>query len=152
MRPGVITCRPSATAAEVARIMSRAHVHCVAVQATDHETGRPPHIRGVVSDLDLLAAVSDPDRYPDAHRLARNPTVVLHPTMTVEQAAALMRAYHADHAVVVEVARRVPAGIVSALDIARRLAAADRPRPVKPPPDHAHRRRLMLRDRASRNP
>ncbi|HEX8975471.1 MAG TPA: CBS domain-containing protein [Solirubrobacteraceae bacterium] len=152
MRPGVLTCRPSATAAEVARLMGNAHVHCVAVLASDDEEGRPPHIRGVVTDLDLLAAVPEPDRYPDAHRLARRPAVVLHPTMTVEQAATLMRAYHADHAVVVDAPGRVPAGIVSAHDIAQCIARGDRRPPVRPARDQAHRRRVMLRDRASRNP
>jgi hypothetical protein len=51
MHPGLMTCTPTATLAEVAHIMDCSQVHSVSVLAAP---AGPPSISGVLSDADLL--------------------------------------------------------------------------------------------------
>jgi CBS domain-containing protein len=54
MTPGVLTCLPLTPLRDVARMMARHRVHAIVVFASDDRL----HPWGVVSDLDLVAAIS----------------------------------------------------------------------------------------------
>ena len=122
MHPGVVSCRQSATAAEVARAMADSSVHCVAVIGVSAETPGQPYVWGIVSDLDLLGSVIDPDGPGSASELAGQPVVAVTPTMSVFEAAQAMVQQRTSHVVVVEADQRTPVGVLSTLDVAALLA------------------------------
>jgi CBS domain-containing protein len=123
MHPGVVSCSQAATAAEIARIMASCRVHCVAVMGLSHDQRQDPMIWGIVSDLDLLDAVTEAGRSATAATLAREPVISIRSSMSVHDAAKAMVQYGAAHVVVVDPERRTPLGMLSTLDIARVLAA-----------------------------
>jgi CBS domain-containing protein len=84
-----------------------------------------PLIWGIVSDLDLLDAATDPGRSATAANLAREPVISVRSTTSVHDAAKAMVQYGAAHVVVVDDERRTPLGILSTLDVAGVLAAEE---------------------------
>jgi CBS domain-containing protein len=123
MHPGIVSCSQSATPAEIARIMASSRVHCVAVMGLSHDQGQDPLIWGIVSDIDLLDAATDPGRDATAGTLAREPVISIRSTMSLHDAAKAMAKYRAAHVVVVDDQHRNPLGILSTLDVAEVLAA-----------------------------
>jgi crotonyl-CoA carboxylase/reductase len=123
MHPGIVSCSQSATAAEIARIMASSRVHCVAVMGLSHDQRQDPLIWGIVSDIDLLDAATDPARDATAGTLAREPVISIRSTMSLHDAAKAMAQYRVAHVVVVDPEQRNPLGILSTLDVAEVLAA-----------------------------
>jgi CBS domain-containing protein len=123
MHPGVLTCPPETPLRDVARMMARYRIHAVVVFTEDDETDELPGIWGLVSDTDLLAAaaVDDVDGRT-AGGTARTPLVTVRPEETLQWAAELMEQHHVSHLVVVSSISERPVGIVSTLDVARRVA------------------------------
>src|SRR4051794_37538138 len=75
MHPGILSCDAEATLAEVARIMSTHHVHCIVVRgAADHEADQSA-VWGIISDFDLLRAGMRPDAPDTAAALARQQVI-----------------------------------------------------------------------------
>jgi CBS domain-containing protein len=122
MHPGIVSCSQAATAAEIARVMTSCKVHSVAVMGLSQDERKDPLIWGIVSDLDLLEAVTTPGKDATAASLARQPVIALRSTVSVHDAARAMVENGTSHVVVVDPDRRVPLGIVSTLDIAEVLA------------------------------
>jgi CBS domain-containing protein len=119
MTEGVVTLRPSASVAEVARVMAKEKIHSVVV-ANPLEPGQDPRGSwGVISDLDLLAAARTPEA--TAGSLAASPSLTVSPEESLGRVARLMRDYQASHVLVVGF-DGVPLGVVSTLDVARVLA------------------------------
>jgi len=120
MHWGVVQCTSDATLREVATLMGDAVVHCVVVLDAPGDRGS---LWGVVSDLDLVAAATvrslDDQR---AGGTAMKPAITAFPHESLETAAQRMTAHRVSHLVVVDDVRHRPVGVVSTLDLVRRLA------------------------------
>jgi len=119
MTPGVLTCLPVTPLRDVARMMARHHVHAIVVFGSDDRL----HPWGVVSDLDLVAAIGTS---ANAGAVAASPVVTVTPELTVEHAALLMTENQTSHLLVVADSG-LPVGVVSTLDVARALASESDP-------------------------
>ena len=74
MHPGILSCRPDASATEMARMMATHHVHCIAVSGRSRDPSGESRIWGIISDLDLIQAGidNDPTRPPPPSRGSRS--------------------------------------------------------------------------------
>jgi CBS domain-containing protein len=119
MSAPLVTCGADVPLDEVAELMARHRIHALVVLAD--RTPIAGRGWGILSDLDLVAA--EPVDWPDvtAGRIAGTPVVTITPDDTVARAAELMGKYSVTHLVAVGTGGE-PAGIVSALDLARPLA------------------------------
>jgi len=114
---GLIDCPADADVRSVARLMSEHNVHCVVVRGTG------PNGWGIVSDLDLMAALRPELTGATAGQLAATDSLVVDPADSLEHAAQLMVEHQATHAVAVDPVTGRPIGIISTLDVARFLAS-----------------------------
>jgi len=114
---GLIDCPADADVRSVARLMAEHNVHCVVVRGTE------PNGWGIVSDLDLMAALRPELTGATAGQLAATDSLVVDPADSLEHAAQLMVEHQATHAVAVDPVTGRPIGIVSTLDVARFLAS-----------------------------
>lgn len=121
MHPGILSCEPDASVAEVAKMMATHHVHCVAVVGISHEEPEC-FVWGIISDLDLVRAGIDDDDDRTARALAVQPIVVVEPGMPLREAAREMLARGVSHIVVADPAAGRPVGVLSTLDVAGVLA------------------------------
>ena len=116
---GLVHCAPDATLREVATLMTDSVVHCVVVLEAPGERGS---LWGVVSDLDLVAAATvrslDDQR---AGGTAMRPAITAFPHESLEAAAQRMTTHGVSHLIVVDEVRHRPVGVVSTLDVVRRL-------------------------------
>ncbi len=119
MTPGVLTCLPVTPLRDVARMMARHRVHAIVVFG--HEDRLHPW--GVVSDLDLVAAVGT---HSNAGAVAASPVVTVTPDVSLLHAARLMEEHQTQHLLVTS-DRGMPMGVLSTLDVARALAAEGDP-------------------------
>lgn len=124
MHPGVLTCPPETPLREVARMMAHFRIHAVVVQTEESEVDEGIGVWGVVSDGDLIsaAAVDDLDER-SAGGSGRTPVVTVYPHEPLMRAAELMKERVVTHVVVVSPSSERPIGVVSALDVARAIAA-----------------------------
>jgi CBS domain-containing protein len=124
MRPGLVTCPPSAGVAEVAALLVREGVHAVVVVDA---VGAPV---GVVADIDLLAGewlATDDDslaalRALTADDLATAPVRTISASATIAEAARALAAEHLGRLVVQENGTAV--GVVSVSDVVASVASA----------------------------
>ena len=121
MHPGILSCEPDASVAEVAKIMAMHHVHCVAVVGISHEEPEC-FVWGIVSDLDLVRAGIGDRGDQTARTLAGQPIVVVEPGMMLRDAGREMLAHGVSHVVVADPVAGRPVGVLSTLDIAGVLA------------------------------
>jgi CBS domain-containing protein len=119
MTPGVLTCLPVTPLRDVARMMARHRVHAIVVFASDDRL----HPWGVVSDLDLVAAIGT---HANAGAVAASPVVTATPDLSLHHAAQLMAENETAHLLVIA-DTGLPIGIVSTLDLARAFAAEGDP-------------------------
>jgi CBS domain-containing protein len=161
MHPGIVSCAADAGAGEVARMMADRDVHCIAVVGPAQDGSGVPRVWGIVSDLDVLSALTRPGSSATAAELASQPVITVRPTLALDEAVEAMVRYGAHHVVVTDPERHTPVGVLSTLDVAAVLGGRPRPAarspvttraPRKAPGDRADEIRSMLRDRASRNP
>ncbi len=117
MHPGIISCEPDLSVAEVARVMATQHVHCLAVIGVSHEDPACP-VWGLISDLDLLRAAVEDGGPATARELAREPLVSVDSRTPLRQAAMVMLRQGASHVIVIEPKTERPIGILSTLDVA----------------------------------
>jgi CBS domain-containing protein len=115
MTPGVLTCLPVTPLRDVARMMARHRVHAIVVFGSDDRL----HPWGVVSDLDLIAAVGT---HANAGAIAASPVVTVTPELALEHAATLMAENETTHLLVTS-DQGLPVGVISTLDVARAFAA-----------------------------
>src|ERR1700761_4342522 len=78
MHPGIVACAPTASLAEVARIMTSRRVHCVAV-AHAPGPGRDPVIDGIVSASGLLRWAPGSSAHTPVGSIAAGPVVTVAP-------------------------------------------------------------------------
>jgi CBS domain-containing protein len=112
MHHGVFTCEPGDSLRKVAAIMANQRVHAVVVT-----TGNGARAVGVVSDLDVVAAVAA-GLECTAAQAAATEALTVPADQTVLAAAQLMNEHAVSHLVVVDAAEGYPLGVLSSLDIA----------------------------------
>lgn len=112
MHPGVLTCASDDSLQHAAAIMANHQVHAVVI--TSNNGGRP---EGVISDLDVLAAVAGQVQCT-ARQAAATETLTVSGDESLQGAAQLMSEHGVSHLVVVEAAGGYPIGVLSSLDVA----------------------------------
>jgi CBS domain-containing protein len=122
MHPGILSCEAEATLAEVARIMSTHHVHCIVVRGAAEDEADEPPVWGMISDFDLVRMGTRPNAPDTAAELARRPVISVQTTAALRDAAELMMTEGTAHVVAVNPQTGHPVGILSTLDIAGVLA------------------------------
>jgi CBS domain-containing protein len=122
MHPGIMTCEPDATAAEVARMMASNHVHCIAVMGVAHDTPGESLAWGTISVLDLIGAGLQSRGEQTASSIARRTVTSVEPGTPLREAATLMVTHGATHLLVIDSASQRPVGMLSTLDVAGILA------------------------------
>jgi CBS domain-containing protein len=113
----LIVCPADADVRTIARTMAEHRVHCVLVRSIELDGW------GIVSDLDLMAAMRPGLADATASRLAATDPLIVEPADTLQHAAQLMAEHQTAHAVVVDPVTGAPVGILSTLDVARWAAA-----------------------------
>jgi CBS domain-containing protein len=109
----LIECPADADVRSIARAMAEHTVHCVVIK--DVESGG----WGIVSDLDLMAAMRPELTDATAGQLAATDPLTVAPADTLQRVAQLMAEHQTSHAVVVDPVTSEPVGILSTLDVAR---------------------------------
>jgi CBS domain-containing protein len=124
MHPGVISVAPETPLREVARALSKHHIHCLIVARTDGPGERARW--GLISSLELVrAALADGAEGFEARtagELALDDAPAVSTSDPLEHAAELMAAHRADHLIVVGAGDGRPEGVISTLDIAGVIA------------------------------
>ncbi len=119
----IVTCAHDVPLPEVAELMARHRIHGIVV-LSGADDAAPFHRRwGMLSDLDLVGAAPWADEVGTAGSIAGSPSVVVGPRDSLAAAALCMAEHSITHILVVEPGGDHPVGIVSALDLARALAA-----------------------------
>ena len=113
----LIECPADADVRTIARTMAEHRVHCVLVRNIE------PDRWGIVSDLDLIAAMRPGLADATASRLAATDPLIVEPDDTLQHTAQLLAEHQTAHAVVVDPVTGEPVGILSTLDVARWAAA-----------------------------
>jgi CBS domain-containing protein len=113
MQLGLFECEPEADLRTIASIMATKEIHCVVVAGERW---------GIVSDLDLMRALTPGIAEARAGDIAATDVVAVKPHDTLEHAAQLMAEHDTAHLVVASPDSGLPVGIISTLDIARTLA------------------------------
>ena len=116
MHPGVLTCGADDSLRDVAAIMANHRVHAVVITSRN-----AVRTLGVISDLDVLAAVAGRAECT-AHEAAATETLTISADAPLESAAKLMNEHGVSHVVVVDAQRRYPLGVLSSLDVAEAYA------------------------------
>jgi CBS domain-containing protein len=114
---GLVECTADADVRSVARAMAEHTVHSVVVRGI-----KRPRSWGIVSDLDLMAAMRPELKGATAGQLAASDPVVVGAKDTLGRAAQLMAEHQTAHLIVVDPVTDEPVGIISSLDVARFMA------------------------------
>lgn len=117
MHTGILSCAADAPLGEVAGMMAKHRVHAVAVIVGN---GNRP--AGVVSDLDVVAAITS-GAEPNAAQAAATEPLAVPADERLDRAAQLMTEHGVAHLVVLDAAHGHPIGVLSTLDIATVYAA-----------------------------
>ena len=118
MTPGIIHCAPQTPLCAVASLMAENHVHAVFVFDYGLEDDETVELWGLVSDLDLVAALPVIDERTAANS-AVTPLLTVSLDERLDRAAQLMSESGNAHLCVVDSHTGRPAGVLSTLDVAR---------------------------------
>jgi CBS domain-containing protein len=122
MHPGVVTCPLETPLRDVAWMMGVYRIHAVVVYGEAGEDGS--ELWGVVSDLDLVEAAAAGDfEERTAAKIAATPLLMVEPADTLTRAAQIMAEHEVAHLIVVDRTSGRPIGMLSTLDVARRLGS-----------------------------
>lgn len=116
MHAGFVSCALETPLSAVARLMARHRVHCIVGfgDVTEGDTS----LWGVVSDIDVVAALAAGDQALTAGEIAATEIVTVLPHDSARHAAELMRDHGVSHVLVVDRRSDRPLGILSSLDLA----------------------------------
>lgn len=138
MRPGIITCPPSANLRMLAATMVTHSIHAVFVTSLA-DTPR------IVDDLELIKAALGATGNLHAAELASEPAATVSTEASLGEAVEIMVVRSVWHVVAVDPGSGTPAGVISSLDLAAvtagvqpRVARMSVPGPARPSPS-AHR-------------
>jgi CBS domain-containing protein len=123
MNPGIYACPADMPLRGVARMMSNARVHAIAVMGISDE-GDPdsPQVWGIVSDLDLVQSGLRTGLDRTAGDCALAPVLTVEANAPLCDAGELMISRGVQHLVVVAPGTARPVGILSTLDVAGIIA------------------------------
>lgn len=115
MHVGFVGCPLEAPIRSVARLMAEHRVHCVVGfgDVTEDDT----RLWGVVSDVDVVAALAAGGELTTAGEIASTEVVTIEPHVSVRRAAELMRDHEVSHLLVVDGVSDRPIGVISTLDV-----------------------------------
>lgn len=114
-----VACDPTADLCHIAGRMARRRIHSVVV--TDHDGLEDiAHARAVISELDLVRAVTETGVGVTAARIPAGPVVTIAIDASLIEAAHAMIGADVAHLVVLD--GRRPVGVLSSLDIAATIA------------------------------
>ena len=120
MQLGLFTCSPDDPVGCVAQTMAERSVHCVVVSGIARREHAGEHLSwGIVSDLDLMAALHSGSVTATAGEVAGSEFVTISPRDSLSLGAGLMVEHETAHLVVVSPDTGRPVGMLSTLDIAR---------------------------------
>ena len=125
MQLGLFSCAPDDPVEAVAQTMAERSIHCVVVSGIarrDHGGERLGW--GIVSDLDLMAALAPDAGSITAGEIAGSEIVTVSPHDPLGMAVQLMTQHQTAHVVVVSPETGRPVGMLSTLDVARVAEAA----------------------------
>jgi CBS domain-containing protein len=127
MHVGFVGCPFETPLRSVARLMAEHRVHCVVGfgDVTEDDTS----LWGVVSDVDVVAALAAGGELTTAGEIASTEVVTIEPHESVRRAAELMRNHEVSHLLVVDRVSDRPIGIVSTLDVMALASEVATPRP-----------------------
>ena len=114
---GLVERPADADVRSLAQAMAEHTVHSVVIRGLER-----PRTWGIVSDLDLMAAMRPELLDATAGQLAASDPLVVDPDETLGRAAQLMAEHQTAHLIVVDPVTDEPVGILSTLDIARFMA------------------------------
>ena len=124
MQLGLFTCAADDPVEAVAQTMADQSIHCVVVAGIDRRTHSGERLSwGIVSDLDLMAALDAAAGTATAGEVAGSEIVTVSPLDPLAVAVRLMTEHQTAHVVVVSPDTGRPAGMVSTLDVARAIGA-----------------------------
>lgn len=128
IRPGIVSCGPETSLAEIARIMATRRVHAVAVR--DATSSQP---RSLVSDRDLIAASVVGDS-ASAKNVATRAAFFIASDRSVAEAARVMSTAGVSRLIVFSASGDYPVGVLSTGDViaAYAVAASDPQRRLTP--------------------
>lgn len=120
MSTPIVTCHSEVPLGEVAELMSRHRIHAVVVVGDPDPAGGDALPWRVISASDLVQAAPFDYGATAAGWVASSPLVTVGRDESLQHAALLMSEYETGHVIAVDDGH--PVGIVSALDVAARLA------------------------------
>ena len=126
MSTPIVTCHSEVSLGEVAELMARHRIHAVVVVGDPSPAGDDALPWRVISVNDLVQAAPFDYGATAAGWVASSPLVTVGRDESLQHAALLMSQHETGHVIAVDDGQ--PVGIVSALDVAARLA----PAPVEP--------------------
>jgi CBS domain-containing protein len=123
MHAGFVSCALETPLTAVARLMARHRVHCVVGfgDTTEGDTS----LWGVVSDVDVVAALAADEQASTAGEIAATEIVTVLPLDSVRHAAELMRDHGVSHVLVIDRRSDRPLGILSSLDLAALMGGVE---------------------------
>ena len=125
MQLGLFHCDPDDDIAAVVSTMAEQSIHSVVVAGIVRRDHTGDHLAwGIVSDLDLMRALSPGADEATAAEFAGTEIVCVSPRESLERAVQLMAEHETSHLVVVSPETGRPVGMLSSLDIARAVDGA----------------------------
>ncbi len=125
MQLGLFHCDPDDDIAAVVRTMAEQSIHSVVVAGIVRRDHTGDHLAwGIVSDLDLMRALSPGADEATAAEFAGTEIVTVSPRESLERAVQLRAEHETSHLVVVSPETGRPVGMLSTLDIARAVDGA----------------------------
>jgi CBS domain-containing protein len=122
MTDGVIHCSPETPLRNVARLMAEHGVHAIYVFDYGREDDETVALWGLVSDLDLVAAVDADLDAMTARQSAVTPLVTVLSSDPLAAAAQRMAETGVSHLAVIDPLTDRPCGVLSTLDVVRHVA------------------------------
>jgi CBS domain-containing protein len=129
MSSPIRACSADMPLAAAADLMAAERIHCLAVVAPPAGEGEEPRFLGVLSDLDLVAALDGATASDTVKEFAGAPLESVAADATLREAVHQMRESRAHHLVVVAEGSGRPVGVLSTLDVAQALAGLGDARP-----------------------
>ena len=117
MHVGFVGCPLETSLRTIAALMAEHRVHCV-VGFGDIADG-DTRLWGLVSDIDVVAALAAGEDDATAGAVASTEVVSVSPGASVRRAAELMRDHEVSHLLVLNGASDRPTGVISSLDVMR---------------------------------
>ena len=120
MHTGFVSCPLETPLVAIARLLAEHRVHCVVGygDAAEDDT----RLWGLISDLDVIAALAAGEGASTAGEIAASEIVAVAPFDSVAQAVRLMNDHGVTHLLVVDPGSDRPLGVVSTLDVAMLVA------------------------------